>query len=155
MKTLSLAIFSVLLGLLVPNVSSALEIRGELTGATNQLGRQKLDKEFAAFLKNEFVSSIYCQEGWGDGTGPARMQKACGDAQVKMLKEISEGIHEWMFPFVLSSAKIEKNRIRYSFYRELKLNKNAPLSCTVSVDLVVNKQKVLVSTPVVDLYCDH
>ena len=93
MKTLSLAIFSVLLGLLAPNVSSALEIRGELTGATNELGRQKLDKEFTAFVKNEFVSSIYCQEGWGDGTGPARMQKACGDAQNKMLKEISEGIH--------------------------------------------------------------
>ena len=155
MKTLSLAIFSVLFGLLAPNVSSALEIRGELTDATNELGRQKLDKEFTAFLKNEFVSSIYCQEGWGDGTGPARMQKACGDAQNRMLKEISEGIHEWMLPFVLSSAKIEKNRIRYSFYRELKLNKNAPLSCTVSVDLVVNKQKSLISPPVVDLYCDH
>jgi hypothetical protein len=155
MKTFSVAILSVLFGLLAPNVSSALEIRGELTDATNELGRQKLDKEFAAFVKNEFVSSIYCQQGWGDGTGPARMQKACGDAQVKMLKEISEGIHEWMFPFVLTSAKIEKNLIRYSFYRELKLNKNAPLSCTVSIDLVVNKQKVLVSTPVVDLYCDH
>ncbi len=93
MKTLSLAMFSVFFGLLAPNVSSALEIRGELTDATNELGRQKLDKEFAAFLKNEFVSSIYCQEGWGDGTGPARMQNACTDAQKKMLKEMSEGIH--------------------------------------------------------------
>ena len=146
---------SLFFGKAFAQTTNPLIIKGEISGSLNEDEISVLSKKIDHFLKYDFLTSKYCVEGWGDEDGPARMQKACKSAQVELLKEVQTGNERWVYEFKLDQASVEQSKIQYSFIRFLKLAKDAPLSCSISVEYSIDRVTKRMSDGFVDFYCDH
>lgn len=135
---------------------SQTEIQGKLMASIDANGRQILKQDYLNFLKNEFLTSDYCKEGWGDGNAPEKMQKACQEAHDKMVSMTQdESSMAWMKPFHFKFATVNQDLISYQFEQNVELNREATLSCSISLEFQASRDKKLISKPFFDLYCDH
>ena len=145
-----LTIFSPVLGF------SQTEVQGKLMATLDANGRQILKQSYLSFLKNEFLTSEYCKEGWGDGDAPEKMQNACQEAHDKIVAMTQdETLPKWMNLFHFEFAKVNQESISYQFEQDVELNKGASLSCSISLEFQAGADKKMITKPFFDLYCDH
>lgn len=100
---------------------------------------------------NDFATSIYCEEGWGDQV--VEMQTACHIERIRLLRESKN--QKWMQAFRLTMANSENGVTKYSFVRTLSLTPEAPLMCDVSINLEIEEKSEKVLNKAIALYCDH
>lgn len=111
---------------------------------------EEMRAKYEDFIVNYFSQSDYCQEGWGDEDGPALMQAACEKAKAEMLAELADANpNQWSYAFLLDHADVYATGVVYEFYKHVKLEKTAPLSCEITLSIDVSKRID------VDMYCDH
>ncbi len=145
-----------LMTLLLPIFSFAqVDIQGNLIESLNDKGREVIRQDFVKFLKHDFINSDYCQEGWGDGDAPERMQKACRAEVERIFKLMDNDSYRWLNLFHFEFAKIYPSLIDYQFEQTMGLSEDAPLSCYVSLQFKATTTKNILSKPSFDLYCDH
>lgn len=157
MKWLHLFQLFIFITLLAPALCfSQTEVQGKITATLDANGRQILKQSYLSFLKNEFLTSEYCKEGWGDGDAPEKMQKACQEAHDKIvLMTQDDTLLKWMKPFHFEFAKVNQESISYQFEQDVELNKGASLSCSISLEFQSSLDKKIITKPFFDLYCDH
>jgi hypothetical protein len=145
-----LTIFAPVLGF------SQTEVQGKLMATLDPNGRQILKQSYLSFLKNEFLTSEYCKEGWGDGDAAEKMQKACQEAHDKIVAMTQdETLPQWMNLFHFEFAKVNQESISYHFEQDVELKKGASLSCSISLEFQAGQDKKIITKPFFDLYCDH
>ena len=124
----------------------------------NIIGKEELKTlaaEYQSFLLNDYISSDYCQEGWGDDLdAAANMRKACLSSQKQLLHELSNQANMWSEHFRMEEVNQSEDITQYQFLSFLNLGEKANLSCMITLVFTVDHNQNLVNRDL-DLYCDH
>jgi hypothetical protein len=131
------------------------EISAQLYQNTSPAGHDRLRNVYRDFIVNDFVSSVYCQEGWGDGDAPIRMQKACKTAQATIIRELSKNDTAWMTSFRFHKAVLDGDSIQFIYSKIVQFSKDAPLGCELWMEFNIHPDLKMPTQTAMDLYCDH